>query len=114
MLRLVAMWFVVASLYALQGTCQITQVPLAPQTGPIDHNNTLLNWRLDEPPNVNSTGHLVFETVNSLLQHWPNTRMRTGESFCYRQDLTYLCPDDFCSFCSNRFVYAQVITSFQE
>ncbi|KAG6330331.1 hypothetical protein ID866_8758 [Astraeus odoratus] len=35
---------------------------------------------LDEPPNINSTGHLVFETVNSLLQHWPNTRMRNGHT----------------------------------
>ncbi|KAF9246288.1 hypothetical protein BU15DRAFT_39933 [Melanogaster broomeanus] len=25
-------------------------------------------------------GHLVFETVNSLLQHWPNTRLRNGHT----------------------------------
>jgi len=97
MLRLVAMWCVVVSLYALQRTWQIMQVlPLAAQTGPIDHNglNNLSKWQLDEPPNVNSTGHLVFETINSLLQHWPNTRMRTGESFCYQPDLTCFRPDD--------------------
>ncbi|KAI5986930.1 hypothetical protein EDD15DRAFT_2389799 [Pisolithus albus] len=37
-------------------------------------------WQLDKPPGVNSTGHLIFETVNSLLQHWPNTRMRNGHN----------------------------------
>ena len=36
------------------------------------------DWSLDELPNPNSTDHLVFETVHSLLQHWPNTRMRNG------------------------------------
>ncbi|KAI6015347.1 hypothetical protein F5J12DRAFT_904580 [Pisolithus orientalis] len=39
-----------------------------------------MKWRLDDPPNVNSTAHLVFETVNSFLQHWPNTRMRNGHN----------------------------------
>ncbi|KAI6033291.1 hypothetical protein EDC04DRAFT_2212710 [Pisolithus marmoratus] len=48
---------------------------------PVDHeHDTLTNWRLDDLPNVNSTGHLIFETVNSLLQHWPNTRMRNGHN----------------------------------
>ena len=37
-------------------------------------------WSLDKLPNPNDTDHLVFETVHSLLQHWPNTRMRNGES----------------------------------
>ncbi|KAI5992053.1 hypothetical protein EDC04DRAFT_2872817 [Pisolithus marmoratus] len=44
-----------------------------------DHD-TLANWQLDTPPGINSTGHLIFETVNSLLQHWPNTRMRNGHN----------------------------------
>jgi hypothetical protein len=35
-------------------------------------------WDLDEPPAVNATGNLVFETTNSLLQHWANTRYRIG------------------------------------
>ncbi|KAJ7673482.1 hypothetical protein B0H17DRAFT_1083150 [Mycena rosella] len=30
-------------------------------------------WNLNTPPNPNSTGHLIFDTVSSLLQHWPNT-----------------------------------------
>ncbi|KAH7924173.1 hypothetical protein BV22DRAFT_1130017 [Leucogyrophana mollusca] len=37
-------------------------------------------WRLDEPPSANATGHLIFETVSSLLQHWPNTRYRNGHT----------------------------------
>ncbi|KAI6144187.1 hypothetical protein BKA82DRAFT_4175242 [Pisolithus tinctorius] len=46
-----------------------------------DHDDALMmKWRLDDPPNVNSTAHLVFETVNSFLQHWPNTRMRNGHN----------------------------------
>ncbi|KAG6330875.1 hypothetical protein ID866_8213 [Astraeus odoratus] len=40
----------------------------------------LSEWQLDRPPNVNATGHLIFETVKSLLQHWANTRMRIGHS----------------------------------
>ena len=78
MLRWVTMWCAAASLCAFQRPSHAVQVPLAAQTGPIDHSGPLANWPLDEPPNVNSTGHLVFETVNSLLQHWPNTRMRNG------------------------------------
>ncbi|KAG9315251.1 hypothetical protein JVU11DRAFT_4385 [Chiua virens] len=37
-------------------------------------------WRLNALPNPNATDHLVFETVHSLLQHWPNTRMRNGHN----------------------------------
>ncbi|OJA16478.1 hypothetical protein AZE42_06870 [Rhizopogon vesiculosus] len=37
-------------------------------------------WDLDEPPAVNATGNLVFETTNSLLQHWANTRHRIGHT----------------------------------
>ncbi|KAF8071565.1 hypothetical protein FPV67DRAFT_1481796 [Lyophyllum atratum] len=37
-------------------------------------------WDLHRPPGVNSTGNLVFDTVNSLLQHWPNTRYRNGHT----------------------------------
>jgi len=37
------------------------------------------DWRLDKLPSPNATDHLVFETVHSLLQRWPNTRMRNGK-----------------------------------
>ncbi|KAJ7351437.1 hypothetical protein DFH08DRAFT_992919 [Mycena albidolilacea] len=35
---------------------------------------------LSAPPDTNWTGHLIFDTVNSLLQHWPNTRYRNGHT----------------------------------
>ena len=35
-------------------------------------------WNLHTLPHPNDTNHLVFETVYSLLQRWPNTRMRNG------------------------------------
>ncbi|KAG6811477.1 hypothetical protein H0H92_007249 [Tricholoma furcatifolium] len=38
------------------------------------------DWDLDTPASENSTDHLVFDTVNSLLQHWPNTRYRNGHN----------------------------------
>jgi hypothetical protein len=39
-------------------------------------------WRLDEYPPENATGNLIFDTVHSLLQHWPNTRYRHGTVCC--------------------------------
>ncbi|KAJ7752960.1 hypothetical protein B0H16DRAFT_1836105 [Mycena metata] len=38
------------------------------------------SWNLNVKPSVNTTGHLVFDTVSSLLQHWPNTRYRNGHN----------------------------------
>ncbi|KAG6331403.1 hypothetical protein ID866_7689 [Astraeus odoratus] len=38
------------------------------------------NWQFEVSPHSNSTDHLIFETVYSLLQHWPNTRMRNGHT----------------------------------
>ncbi|KAG2145287.1 uncharacterized protein EDB93DRAFT_512040 [Suillus bovinus] len=37
-------------------------------------------WRFDEGPAENATGNLIFDTVHSLLQHWPNTRHRNGHN----------------------------------
>ncbi|KAJ7653261.1 hypothetical protein DFH06DRAFT_530101 [Mycena polygramma] len=37
-------------------------------------------WDLNDTPNINATGHLVFDTVSSFLQHWPNTRYRNGHN----------------------------------
>ncbi|KAG1742245.1 uncharacterized protein EDB91DRAFT_303028 [Suillus paluster] len=37
-------------------------------------------WRFDEGPPENATGNLIFDTVNSFLQHWPNTRYRNGHN----------------------------------
>src|SRR6266571_7705936 len=41
----------------------------------------LESWDLTEGIHINSTSNFVFETVNSLLQHWPNTRYRNGKSY---------------------------------
>ncbi|KAG1750192.1 hypothetical protein EDB19DRAFT_96388 [Suillus lakei] len=37
-------------------------------------------WMLDEGPPENTTGNLIFDTVHSFLQHWPNTRYRNGHN----------------------------------
>ncbi|KAG1887215.1 hypothetical protein F4604DRAFT_1951087 [Suillus subluteus] len=37
-------------------------------------------WSFDEYPPENVTGNLIFNTVHSLLQHWPNTRHRNGHN----------------------------------
>lgn len=41
-------------------------------------NTNAGTWDLNLEPNVNSTGHLIFDTVSAFLQHWPNTRYRNG------------------------------------
>jgi hypothetical protein len=62
---------------------QATQVPLGYSHSdwrpPAVADHGLADWNMDDLPNPNATSHLVFETVNSLLQRWPNTRMRNGE-----------------------------------
>ncbi|KAJ7124607.1 hypothetical protein C8R43DRAFT_1147301 [Mycena crocata] len=35
---------------------------------------------LSARPEPNAAGHLIFDTVNSLLQHWQNTRYRNGHT----------------------------------
>jgi len=37
-------------------------------------------WGFEEGPPENATGNLIFDTVHSFLQHWPNTRYRNGTS----------------------------------
>ncbi|GAW04050.1 protein [Lentinula edodes] len=37
-------------------------------------------WDINVPPFENITGHLIFQSVSSLLQHWPNTRYRNGHT----------------------------------
>ncbi|KAJ3771840.1 hypothetical protein FB446DRAFT_738734 [Lentinula raphanica] len=51
-----------------------------PLTPPLNVLNDDNDWDLNKPPGENATGHLVFETVNSFMQHWPNTRYRNGHS----------------------------------
>ncbi|KAG1903005.1 uncharacterized protein F5891DRAFT_111912 [Suillus fuscotomentosus] len=58
------------------------QTPLLSHTSPSFYpvENDLGQWDLDKAPAVNATGHLVFDTANSLLQHWANTRYRIGHT----------------------------------
>lgn len=37
-------------------------------------------WDVNVSPAKTITGHLIFQSVSSLLQHWPNTRYRNGLS----------------------------------
>ncbi|CAK5274279.1 unnamed protein product [Mycena citricolor] len=43
-------------------------------------DNQRSTWDFDVEPNPNATGQLVFDTVSSFLQHWPNTRYRNGHN----------------------------------
>ncbi|KAF7291475.1 J domain-containing protein [Mycena kentingensis (nom. inval.)] len=51
----------------------VTQVPLS-----VDSD--AYKWDIDRPPHPNATGHLIFDTISSLLQHWPNTKNYNGHS----------------------------------
>ncbi|KAJ6553076.1 hypothetical protein B0H19DRAFT_1155583 [Mycena capillaripes] len=54
------------------------QVPF--RGGPVHAPSDELWKDLNARPDANSTGHLIFDTMNSLLQHWPNTRYRNGHN----------------------------------
>ncbi|KAF8126987.1 hypothetical protein EV363DRAFT_1173187 [Boletus edulis] len=73
---------VAVALFSLVATVLVptlaVQVPLRTVTANPNIKNE--EWDLDKLPDPNATDHLVFETVHSLLQHWPNTRMRNGHS----------------------------------
>ncbi|KAF7349753.1 hypothetical protein MSAN_01702300 [Mycena sanguinolenta] len=45
-----------------------------------DSGSSTFDWNLEATPDTNWTGHLIFDTVSSLLQHWPNTRHRNGHN----------------------------------
>ncbi|KAJ7928343.1 hypothetical protein B0H13DRAFT_1968379 [Mycena leptocephala] len=71
------------SLAVLYGTARAGQIPFQALSG--DTRTSALNsasvWEnLNTRPDNSSTGHLIFDTVNSLLQHWPNTRYRNGHN----------------------------------
>ncbi|KAJ6577751.1 hypothetical protein B0H19DRAFT_1121283 [Mycena capillaripes] len=57
------------------------QIPLQlPPSQTATLNSDLLWEDLSSVPDANATGNLIFEGVNSLLQHWPNTRYRNGHN----------------------------------
>ncbi|KAG1870645.1 hypothetical protein DFJ58DRAFT_742175 [Suillus subalutaceus] len=44
------------------------------------YSSSTEQWRFEEGPPENATGNLIFDTVHSLLQQWPNTRYRNGHN----------------------------------
>ncbi|KDR78702.1 hypothetical protein GALMADRAFT_1263513 [Galerina marginata CBS 339.88] len=50
------------------------------ESPPVSATPSLARWNLADEPSVNSTSQLIFSTVGSLLQHWPNTRYRNGHN----------------------------------
>ena len=76
---------VLGLLLALISTLEAAQIPTfvsqqnpeVPQAFSLENDPEI--WDINVAPNENNTGHLVFETVNSFLQHWPNTRYRNGK-----------------------------------
>ena len=44
------------------------------------HEDPQLDWDIE--PDVDATGHLIFNSVSSLMQRWPNTVVRPGECAC--------------------------------
>ena len=54
------------------------QLPTGTLSSPILKSTTLGEWDFNISPSLNSTSHLVFDSVGSLLQHWTNTRYRNG------------------------------------
>ncbi|KAJ6480551.1 hypothetical protein C8R47DRAFT_1322488 [Mycena vitilis] len=67
-------------LAVLFSTVQAIQIPFI-----TSHPNTSISpqssWAdFGAVPDPNWTGHLIFDTVNSLSQHWPNTRYRNGHN----------------------------------
>ncbi|TFK69279.1 hypothetical protein BDN72DRAFT_617836 [Pluteus cervinus] len=64
---------------ALGAPFSSSPIATPPRTGPLIEVDVDL-WNLSARPSVDSTSHLVFDTVASLLQHWPNTRYRNGHN----------------------------------
>ncbi|KAJ6507653.1 hypothetical protein DFH09DRAFT_276670 [Mycena vulgaris] len=61
---------------ALGAIQQVAFQPIAAENPVFESSWNDLNAR----PDANATGHLIFDTVSSLLQHWPNTRYRNGHN----------------------------------
>jgi hypothetical protein len=73
--KVAAVWLALAFQRVLTAQIPLSSHDFYPQV-----QNDLRQWDLGEEPAVNATGHFVFETTNSLLQHWANTHYRIGMS----------------------------------
>ncbi|KAG2061572.1 hypothetical protein BDR06DRAFT_979025 [Suillus hirtellus] len=62
----------------------LSNLPISFKLKEIKPDDALTRDDLDEGSAVNATGHLVVETVNSLLRYWPNTRHRIGHTIVLR------------------------------
>lgn len=57
------------------------QIPIQAPTTPPNSKSTMPEiWDFNATPSLNSTNHLIFDTVGSLAQHWTNTRYRNGHT----------------------------------
>jgi hypothetical protein len=65
-------------------TCNAVQFNQVPLSAPQD-------WNLNTLPSPNATGHIVFDTVSSLLEHWPNTKYHSGLCAEYIAKFKYNC-----------------------
>ncbi|KAI3613761.1 hypothetical protein WG66_013572 [Moniliophthora roreri] len=72
-------------LVVIPALCKATQIPFSSTTisrfyfggyGDLESER----WDLDVEPSMNATENLIFETISSLLQQWPNTRYRNGHT----------------------------------
>ncbi|GBE85924.1 hypothetical protein BKA93DRAFT_744072 [Sparassis latifolia] len=74
--------------FALSLSCaaamvQAAQIPFGFSPPPEAHVGGDVNlgeWNLSATPPSNATGHWIFDTAGSFLQHWPNTRLRNGHN----------------------------------
>ena len=90
--------------YVLRLPCLLAAVALVfpsvtsrPNDGPIQAALRLQSerptpeshWEWNSSPNPNATDHLIFNSVSSLLQRWPNGLRRNGASYV-TLDLAYI------------------------
>ena len=73
-----ARWSKLMVLSFASSTPMLFQMPTATLSSPILKSTTLSEWDINISPSLNSTSHLVFDSVGSSLQHWTNTRYRNG------------------------------------
>ncbi|KAJ7711391.1 hypothetical protein B0H16DRAFT_1900641 [Mycena metata] len=79
-MSLVLSALVVVVFIVLPLACLPRQIPLQGLGIPPDFESLTLDWNLETTPDPNWSGHLIFDTVSSLLQHWSNTRYRNGHN----------------------------------
>ena len=52
----------------------VPQIPLQ-----LEPYSSHISWNFSEKPSPDSKSHIIFDNVNSFLQHWTNTRYRNGQ-----------------------------------